>query len=749
MQFSVVICTYNGSQHLPRAIRSVLEQDIGGRDGSSFEIVVVDDGSTDDTAEVVAGIDSPLVRYVWRTNGGLSAARNTGIDEARGDWIVFLDDDDWVEPDWLSSFDGAIDERTGVVSCGFTLHDLGDDTTRTVLPEPMSASLDGVTAVFLAGAFVTRRSLYQRIGGYAEAIPTSHQTEVSLRLVPEMTAQGLTAKAVHRPLLHIERRPFTERRGHSQLLLAGAEYLIEHHRDRLARSPRTLSDYHGVAAVSAFRIGDRATSRRHFRAAVRVEPTNVRHVARFVLAHTPGLASLVWRRHQAVDTGAAPAASPGAGVDGDDDHAPTTGRDDMPAAERLTRTTKAATRAWARRARGVADLARPAAVRGVVAAQRSGRVGDDGDHLADAVGWLYRAQDATADGGVAASYSVLEGWNPSYPETTGYIVPTLLHHAEIAGADESRRRAWRMGEWLASVQRPDGSIGRGVWRGPADNDKPAEVFNTGQVLFAYVALAQTGDSEGAGTDADAMADAARRAAAWLREHQDDDGAWTAHSLHGVAHTYYTRVTWALARAGLLLDEPEWTKGALRSVEWTLGQRRDDGWIDLMSFTRGSDPLTHTLAYTIEGLLECGLVLDHEQSWTAGARACEQMARSFHAADGCRLRGGGLAATISPDWRGSASYECPTGTAQLALCCQRVADVDGRSDLREFADELMRSVKRSQAGPGAPLDQRGGIPGSMPVWGRYASFKYLNWAAKFTADALLDRVGDGLPRLRYG
>jgi hypothetical protein len=719
MLFSVVVCTYNRSSRLEKALGSVLGQDAAGFD---FEVVVVDDGSEDDTAAVVDGFGSPLIRYVWRPNGGLSAARNTGIAEARGEFVIFLDDDDRPDPAWLSTLAAAMDDRTGVVSCGCWMHGPGDETGTIRLPAEMSEAFDRARALFLAGTFATRRSLYEKVGGYAEDIPTSHQTEVALRLLPEMARLDLTVATVDRPLVHIERRGANERLWRPADLLEGTEYLLDHHGERLESSPPVLANYHAVAAVSAFQLGEQAKSRHHFRAALQADPTNWRHVGRYALVHAPALATRVWHRQG----GPSRSASPIGG-------------------EAAVRAALSKAAVVAGRARGAAQLCRPSAARGIVRAQRSGGVRSDMAHLSDVIDWLRRAQDATPDGGVAASYSLATGWNPSYPETTGYIVPTLLHHAEICGEGESRRRAVRMGDWLADVQRADGSIGRGLWSGAADTDKPAEVFNTGQVLFAYVALADSGD----GRD-ERVVDAATRAASWLHEHQNADGSWTAHSLGGVAHTYYTRVAWALATAGRVLDEPAWMKAAQQTTDWAVGLQRDNGWIDLMSFTPGTDPLTHTVAYTIEGLLECGLVLDNERAWAAGVAACDAVARSYHRPGGCRLaKGPGLAATLTVDWRRSAGYECPTGTAQMALCCQRVADVDGRPDLRGFADELMRSVKRAQAGPSTPPPQRGGIPGSMPIWGRYASFRYLNWAAKFTADALLDRVGGGLPRLRYG
>ena len=86
---SVIITGYNYARFLPAAIESVLAQT-----RLPEEIFVVDDGSTDDTAEVVARYASRGVRYIYRENGGVSAARNTGIRESTGDLIAFLDGDD-------------------------------------------------------------------------------------------------------------------------------------------------------------------------------------------------------------------------------------------------------------------------------------------------------------------------------------------------------------------------------------------------------------------------------------------------------------------------------------------------------------------------------------------------------------------------------------------------------------------------------------------------------------------------------
>lgn len=393
------------------------------------------------------------------------------------------------------------------------------------------------------------------------------------------------------------------------------------------------------------------------------------------------------------------------------------------------------------RVRRLGGLARPRTA-GALLAPRRAMVGSDAEHLAAAVAWLERAQDAGTGGGVAARFDLATGWDAPYPETTGYIIGSLLHEADRTGRSSLVDRAVRMGDWLRTVQHAEGYVPGGLLRPERGSGRP-EVFNTGQVVFGWLALFEV-------TENPRFADAARRAATWLVEVQDSDGAWRRHSLHDGAHTYYSRVTWALARAGTVLADDRFTAAAARSIDWICDQATSGGWIGHMSFTDGRDPLTHTVAYTIEGLLECAHLLDRPRAWEVGRGALEALAAAYRSpASGARLApGSGLAATFRPDWTGSATYECVTGSAQMALCCQRVDAREPDPALRRFADDLVASVKRAQPLVGSD-GVRGGVPGSAPLWGGYGSFKYLNWAAKFTVDVLLDRVVGGLPADRFG
>jgi len=95
--FSVVIPTYNRADRLRDTLQSVLEQSFG-----DLEIIVVDDGSTDDTESACHAIDDSRIRYIRQENAGPAAARNTGVSNARGDYIAYLDSDDRWHPDYLA-----------------------------------------------------------------------------------------------------------------------------------------------------------------------------------------------------------------------------------------------------------------------------------------------------------------------------------------------------------------------------------------------------------------------------------------------------------------------------------------------------------------------------------------------------------------------------------------------------------------------------------------------------------------------
>jgi glycosyltransferase involved in cell wall biosynthesis len=103
---SVIIPTYNKARYIGRTVDSVLKQTY-----PNIEIIVVDDGSTDHTSDVLSQYQS-TVSHIWQPNQGPSAARNTGLNASSGDFLLFLDSDDIVTPDKLALQTVALEKQS-------------------------------------------------------------------------------------------------------------------------------------------------------------------------------------------------------------------------------------------------------------------------------------------------------------------------------------------------------------------------------------------------------------------------------------------------------------------------------------------------------------------------------------------------------------------------------------------------------------------------------------------------------------
>jgi glycosyltransferase involved in cell wall biosynthesis len=191
---SVIIPNYNQAQYVRDAIQSVLDQTL-----RSFEIVVVDDGSTDNSREVVAAFGSQ-VRYIWQENQGLAGARNTGIRAARGEFIGLLDADDQWLPTFLEIMFALTDQHpeAAVYYCcarGMDVdgHDLpqifgGPDRP----PDTMYQTL--LRANFLIpSTIVMRRSIVMDAGLFDQRLRSCEDWDLWLRMLPEHLFVGMSA----------------------------------------------------------------------------------------------------------------------------------------------------------------------------------------------------------------------------------------------------------------------------------------------------------------------------------------------------------------------------------------------------------------------------------------------------------------------------------------------------------------------------------------------------------------------------
>jgi len=147
--FSVVVPVYNRAGVLGAALRSVLDQT-----EQDFEIVVVDDGSSDDPKTVAEAFGDPRIRYIRQTNGGGGAARNTGIAEARGQFIAFLDSDDKFLPRHLSAMRRLLEGTSDTAGYARIVVDRGGGRTLTKPPRGIAPGEDMAMYLLCGRGFV-------------------------------------------------------------------------------------------------------------------------------------------------------------------------------------------------------------------------------------------------------------------------------------------------------------------------------------------------------------------------------------------------------------------------------------------------------------------------------------------------------------------------------------------------------------------------------------------------------------------
>ena len=130
---TIVVPVYNIEKYLDRCISSIINQSF-----QDFELILVDDGSKDKSAQICDNyvLQDSRVKVIHKPNGGVSTARNRGIDEANGSYICFVDSDDWLEQTYLQNFVDAVPEKYGVVLQSFFYdYEDSDKTVPHVLPE--------------------------------------------------------------------------------------------------------------------------------------------------------------------------------------------------------------------------------------------------------------------------------------------------------------------------------------------------------------------------------------------------------------------------------------------------------------------------------------------------------------------------------------------------------------------------------------------------------------------------------------
>tara|TARA_B100000497_G_scaffold114750_2_gene137599 strand:+ start:8358 stop:9545 length:1188 start_codon:yes stop_codon:yes gene_type:complete len=339
--------------------------------------------------------------------------------------------------------------------------------------------------------------------------------------------------------------------------------------------------------------------------------------------------------------------------------------------------------------------------------------------------WLIHAHLQGSSNGCGTFY-FNSGWTSDYPETTGYIIPTLLRYSSYEHSQWSQQAestALKAGEWLLNIQREDGG-----WPGGyLAQNRPSVVFNSGQILRGLYRLYEhTGEAK--------WKDAAERCILWIWDQLDQQGRFSTNDYMGAIRVYGAYVVAPILDWSVYFEaeSQEWKKFAIRHLNWVCSQQNELGWFANCDNTQDKNdkPIIHTLAYTIDGMWNAGLALDNEDFKSAALLPARVLATDF-------LTRGMLNGRYTSNWTGLEAF-IPTGGAQLAIVWE--------SMFRETQDVIWKKSYEqmntllcviSRRGAREDVDSLGALPGSFPMWGRYESFGLPNWATKYFLDSMLN------------
>ena len=281
---SVIIPNYNYAHYLPQALDSVLAQTY-----PRFEIMVIDDGSTDDSENVLRSYGD-RIRSIKQQNQGVSAARNLGARETRGELVAFLDADDFWLPEKLERQVQRFiaDDGLGLVHCGVEeIHDNGDHLLFRLEGLEGWVATDMLLfnrAVILGGGsgLMVKRSAFEALGGFDTSLSTSADWEFFYRMAAHarvgFVPSALLKYRVHGSNMHANVRAME----HDMLI--GYEKAFSCNRGILPElRRRCYGNLHMVLAGSFFRAGHKTDFARHALKSLWLTPGNLKSLLGFPL----------------------------------------------------------------------------------------------------------------------------------------------------------------------------------------------------------------------------------------------------------------------------------------------------------------------------------------------------------------------------------------------------------------------------------------------------------------------------------
>lgn len=281
--FSVIIPTFNRASLLSRAINSVLSQSF-----TDYEIIIVDDGSTDETKSIIDLKFKSSVHYVYQKNSGVCSARNHGAKLAIGEYLIFLDSDDWLSNNCLQLYFNAISSESVLLVLG-TINFFNTDTNKvkTIVPKNKGTYYSHG----LPGSFALQRNVFLKVGGYDENLVYSENSDLFYRLRNEnFISMHQVALSLNAGVYKEKEKATDRRKRYAAKRYDNIKYFMAKHHVLFSNNPVALNSYQRTLAVCAVLVGKNAEARRLVYENFKRNPFSFKSIGQCILFSLPQLA---------------------------------------------------------------------------------------------------------------------------------------------------------------------------------------------------------------------------------------------------------------------------------------------------------------------------------------------------------------------------------------------------------------------------------------------------------------------------
>ena len=276
--FSIIIPTFNKAHAIIETIESILNQSF-----QDWEIIIVDDGSTDETQTIIkAFLNKDCIQYFYQLNQGVAAARNSGAEKANGEYLVFLDADDWVENSWLETFNDLLKGAKDIAFCGARFH-YKNGSEKGKLPKRLGYLYDDMIGIFNAGTYCVRKNLFSEVGGFDNRISFGENYELGVRVASRKPNYSFTDKL----LLHYNKvgkrddQTLAKRVASKNIMLL--KYEQEFQLETIKLKKFKFNTYQSLA-VDYFHLRQPVRGRETLMKAIKLQPLSFQSYIRYVLS---------------------------------------------------------------------------------------------------------------------------------------------------------------------------------------------------------------------------------------------------------------------------------------------------------------------------------------------------------------------------------------------------------------------------------------------------------------------------------